>query len=487
MKPLVQQLMGRRAFDFGTPAATTLLLLAALTVRADTPYTSTGWVIGAPVPGIWCTNAQGQVIMRGNAHLVRVTSTDPRLTGRRLIFVNGDAQPDASALFSGTSYQETGTWDPAGTTFTPSGGLWETTYRGTMGADGSLQLQIVGYGWGGTIDGLQIEETMTREAGPILDPVIPYHYAGTIKPSSVSTTLFSDDFNDGVMNWTIFKNAGVVTLNEMNGQLVTCGDWTGVTPDYMLNHFFAYRLAGSWNLADRRTLQCQVDLVGISENSRNTASLMVGSYSEIYVFHKGTNAVFLNKYTEALGYDVTTFWCTNEVSLRSTNVGLSIALTRDEANVIITTRVLDRANQNAVLFERSFVDTPQVDASLTKAQFVALTGITTMNLAPDPGAPILSGSGGGVSVSLFPDDHQPPVCATWDNFALQMQEVPPIAIGRSVRLTWPAPAGVNYGVEAAPTVQGPWLPVQELEMPGLQKLDVPQTKQAEFFRLRQTP
>jgi hypothetical protein len=128
-----------------------------------------------------------------------------------------------------------------------------------------------------------------------------------------------------------------------------------------------------------------------------------------------------------------------------------------------------------------------VDASLTKAQFVALTGITTMNLAPDPGAPILSGSGGGVSVSLFPDDHQPPVCATWDNFALQMQEVPPIAIGRSVRLTWPAPAGVNYGVEAAPTVQGPWLPVQELEMPGLQKLDVPQTKQAEFFRLRQTP
>ena len=65
-----------------------------MVAQTSTPYTSAGWVIGVPVPGIWCTNALGQVLFRGNAHLVHVQSSDPRLTGQRLIFVDGAAQAD---------------------------------------------------------------------------------------------------------------------------------------------------------------------------------------------------------------------------------------------------------------------------------------------------------------------------------------------------------------------------------------------------------
>jgi len=189
MKPILQQLAGRRAFSSGLPITAALVLLAAFAVKADTSYTGTGWVIGAPVPGIWCTNTLGQVGLRGNAHLVRVQCTDARVTGRRTVFVDGGAQADGSSLLYGAAYQEVGTWDATGTNFTPAGGMWETSYRGTMGADGSLQLHIVGYGWGGTIDGLRLDETLTRAAGATLDPAIPYNYTGMIKPAPLSTNL----------------------------------------------------------------------------------------------------------------------------------------------------------------------------------------------------------------------------------------------------------------------------------------------------------
>jgi len=97
---------GQRPFGSRLLIAGTLLLLftALPTTRAaNSTYTATGSVIDVPVPGIWCTNPLSQVIMRGNAHLTRVEGSDPRLTGRRLIFVNGAMQPDGSALLSGTS------------------------------------------------------------------------------------------------------------------------------------------------------------------------------------------------------------------------------------------------------------------------------------------------------------------------------------------------------------------------------------------------
>ncbi len=60
-------------------------------------------------------------------------------------------------------------------------------------------------------------------------------------------------------------------------------------------------------------------------------------------------------------------------------------------------------------------------------------------------------------------------------------------IARAAQLAWPAPTGVNYIIEGAPTVQGPWLPVQDLAVPGLNQMTVPMNGPAQFFRLAPAP
>jgi hypothetical protein len=47
--------------------------------------------------------------------------------------------------------------------------------------------------------------------------------------------------------------------------------------------------------------------------------------------------------------------------------------------------------------------------------------------------------------------------------------------------------GLNYAVEAAPALQGPWLPVQNSALPGLEQMAVPANDIMKFFRLRQAP
>ena len=128
MKRLHNRLAGRRAFRIGVSITTTLLLLAGLpaTAQTNTPYTATGWLTGVPVLPILCTNGAGQVLLRGNAHTVRVDSSDARMTGSRLVLANGAYQADGTALIWGTAYQQVGTFDPTNN-FTPTAGLWEIT------------------------------------------------------------------------------------------------------------------------------------------------------------------------------------------------------------------------------------------------------------------------------------------------------------------------------------------------------------------------
>ena len=87
----------------------------------------------------------------------------------------------------------------------------------------------------------------------------------------------------------------------------------------------------------------------------------------------------------------------------------------------------------------------------------------------------------------YTDGTQPAPTAIFDNLELRTSEIPPVGIERAVRLRWPASATINYAVEGAPTLQGPWLPVQELPLPGMQQTTVPASEAAQIFRLRQAP
>jgi hypothetical protein len=480
MKPnhkpkLILGLASLAAWAFLWPAA----------VSAQTSFTATGWVNGVPAPGIWATNALGQVICRGIVQTAQVQSPDARLAGQVFVICDASANADGTANMQGQAYLQVGTWDAAGTNFTPSGGVWALNWRGVMQTDYSFQLSQAGYGIGGGIDGLRLQETVTRgPAANAIDPTVPWLYAGTIKPPAVSTTLFADSFDTGVTGWTTYHDLGVANLYSTNQQLLMRADWTGAGGSLQQHTFWAFAPGGSWAPANGQTVEGQADLVSISQNSTNVAWVDLGDGVNFYVFAKSRNWVFMGR---GVGHNATVFWLDNTVQLSAQNVRLSLRLTRDGANMIVTTRVLDKESQNAVVFERSFVDTPGVDASLTTAQFAALTGTTTFGLVPDPGPPVLAGTTRALCVAQFTDGNQPPLEAVWDNFSVRLHDVPPLGIARAVQLSWPAPAGVNYSLEAAPTVLGPWLPVQDMTMPGRNQMTMPVSGPAGFFRLIPAP
>jgi len=472
------------------PVAVCALLLPTAASAQTTSFTATGYVNAVLSPGIVCINGLGQVLVRGAVHTARVQGTDARVTGQAFISGDGNYNADGTSYWQGPAYLQVGTWDVAGTNFTPTGGLWEGTWAGVMQTNYDLQLSIAGYGSGGSIDGWRLAETVIRtNASTPTDTNAPYFYTGTIKPPPISTNLIYDNFDTNVVGWSLSYNCGNIkmygtNLHGTNQQLYTWANWANCPVHWLQNFFFAGAQASRpWNLADGQTLECQADLIRISENTTNTAGIYVDGSSGIYAFHVSQAGVGMDKWTSSMISDLTFFWWDNTVHVARTNVVLYMALTRDQGSLIITTRVLDKANPGTVLFERSFVDTPGVDASLTTSQFWALTGMTNMTLVRDSGAPVFNGwYEGGVAVAQFTDGHQPPVEALWDNFALRLHDEPPVSIARAVEITFAVPAGVSYILEAAPSVQGPWTRVQELEMPGIQKRTILVSGAAQFIR-----
>jgi hypothetical protein len=152
-------------------------------------------------------------------------------------------------------------------------------------------------------------------------------------------------------------------------------------------------------------------------------------------------------------------------------------------NVVITVRVLDKDNQEAVLYQRSVVDTPKSDPTLTSAELLALSGMK-LDVFTDGGPPFTYGDGIMLNAWQYTDGKQPAMAVTYDNLELRTSEIPPLAIDRAVRLAWPASATAKYGIQSAPTPAGPWSPVQDLLLPGMQEVMVPASEESRFFRLR---
>jgi hypothetical protein len=471
-------------FIRGVAPLTVCALLTPAGVSAQpSPFTATGWVNGLPTPGIICTNARGQVLLRGLVHTARIESSDARVTGQLLILGDASYTADGTAISQGTAYLQVGTWDSAKTNFTPTGGMWETWYRGLTQTDNSFQLSIAGYGSGGIIDGLRSEATLTRAAAPgPIDFTVPYTYTGTITPPPVSTTVDSDDFDGGVQGWTSGSGSGTATLVPTNQQMTLRGQFP--TPSSSSSTTCAWAIRNrAWTVNDGQTLELRVDLVRLNDAaSEALLAIFQGSGGPGYSLSIGHDYLTINEFIGGLAV-----LGGGKVAIK-TNVVAGLALTRAGQNVLLTARVLDKDNQNAVIYERTVLDTPASDPSLSHAQLMAIAGVDLTDLVPDPaGPPYESGSVVWLGLWQKTDGHQPAAEATFDNFTLQLHDGPPLNVARAVQLTWPAPAGASYAVEGAPRVQGLWLPVQALDMPGIQKLTVPLSGPAQFFRLVQAP
>ncbi|MHC1764358.1 MAG: hypothetical protein AB9869_08630 [Verrucomicrobiia bacterium] len=487
MKTFLNGIAGRRASRAGASATFTALLLAVLpaTGQTSTPFTATGSLTAVPVPGFLCTNALGQVYLKGNVHVVRVQADDPRLTGRLQAEPEVAFQADGTRIFSGPAYNEVGIWDAAGTNFTRIGGAWNMKYRGVTQADGSIQYNMAGYGVGGTIDGLRVELTATRAAGATFDPAIPYQGTGTITPAPVTTTAVIDNFDDASPpGWNQGAGQGTIDLIQATGQLTIRGEWPGI-PTVTQGDTTAWASPQqAWAVKQGQSLEAQVDLVSLSGAAPGAALTLYHLPGFGYWMVKGRDYVGVGKHS---GGGEFACLSADRLATQNTNEVLVLALTPAGSNVILTARVLDKGNGGAVLYERSTVDTPASDPTLNSAEIAALIGITVLVQSDPSGAPWTSGDSPWIGVFQYTDGTLPAAEATFDNFELRTYEVPQVAIERAVQLTWPAPAGINYAVEGGPTVQGPWLPVEESVTPGMKQMTVPASVLMQFFRLQQAP
>lgn len=474
---------GHSALGFSALALALPLLFAALPAGADTSFTTTNWMAGVPVPGIQYTNSSGLVYLKGNVHIHRVLSSDARIAGRLTAWMDLAYQADGSALLVGAAYVEPGNWDATGTNFTPSGGVWDLKYDGVVQLDGSDQIHLVGYGNGGTIEGLRMECTATKGPGAPFDPAIPYFASGTIKPAPINTRAVLDDFADNHFTWTSSgAGAGIFAAVETNQQLTIRGTWNSPTLD--VNNWCAWANPWhAWAVQPGQTVEARVDLASFNQAATAVGLCIYHVTGQAYLLTVARDWIMIGKQY----WPGTAWYRLDKATITGTNAVLVLALTPVGQNVVLTGKVLDKAS-SAVLHQISIVDTPASDPTLTQAELAQLTGCRPWNdVITDPsGAPWTSGDAPLLAVFQDTDGTKPPAEATFDNLEMRTYEVPQVGIERAVQLTWPA-TGMNFAVEAAPTLQGPWLPLNNTLLPGMQQITVPVNKSAEFFRLQQVP
>lgn len=443
-----------------------------------TSFTATGWVNAVLAPGLAATDAIGRMSIRGAVHTVRMQGSDPRVTGQLLTMSEGGYLADGTANVQGPAYLQVGTWDPAGTTFTPGAAIWTLNWSGVMQTDSSQQLNLAGYGIGGTIGGQRIQATLTRgPASGLIDETVSYTCAGTIKAAPVTTTV-------ALSNWLPpAASGGTVTTSLVDGKLTISGDFPVPTTNSTDSCAFD-GVPYSWVAQPGQTLEARVDLVDMN----SAASGVILS-----LFHSGGQGYGVSKSSDWVGFwkqkspGDTCFWA-EKLAAKNQNVILVLALTPAGQNLLLTGKVLDKDN-GAVLYQKTIVDTPESDPSMSAVPLSQVTGCRVWpDIVADPaGAPWFNGVAAYVMVFQDTDGTKPPAEATFANLQLRTYEVPQVGIDRAVQLSWPAAAGVNYLVEGAPSPEGPWLPVQELAIPDLQKTTVPLTAPAHFFRLMEAP
>ena len=185
-----------------------------------------------------------------------------------------------------------------------------------------------------------------------------------VSTASAQTRLWSDDFsNPRLIGWT---GVAAGQSRVINQQLVVSGSFGRMSTNNPTatvaadNYYFTPTLDP---LPDHQTLELRVDLVSANQNDAWAAIHFGWSpESQGYAFFKDQDEVALVKWYNGAG-SIAWFFYENR-PLKNQNVTLVFALTRVGSDLRITTRVLDKDNANAVLFDRTVIDTPQADPVL---------------------------------------------------------------------------------------------------------------------------
>lgn len=308
---------------------------------------------------------------------------------------------------------------------------------------------------------------------------------------SAQTLVWSDtEFTNG---WNTGGFRGI--LQSVSGQLIVTEDFFGSaqTNNPLATHVPAGHLLPSFGaLPDQQTLELRADLVSANQNDAFAAialnwALPGPALGSGYMFFKDEDEIALLKfYLQANSFAY--FFYTNQ-PIANSNVTLVLSLTRCGTNVDIATRVLDKQNGNAVLFDHTVTDTPQADPVLPNRAVRGFIGTSDTPGSPWP----LLGSPGGAELTLSwfnslqaPNPHAQVI---YDNLELWQYQTPPLNIQNAVVLSWPLGQG-QFVLESARSLNGPWdsLPNLWCRTNNAQiEASVLARESMQFYRLRFAP
>lgn len=319
-----------------------------------------------------------------------------------------------------------------------------------------------------------------------------------MRPGLVTTNVVIDNFNDNKLTgWTSDGHKGQAKLTEINQQFHMRGYWPAVHTVDFGDTAALGELGRSWSVINGQTVELRVDLVGMNEHATaGGVDFWKGSSGAGYALYKGPDFVHLCKPSLSVAGIHGQFFH-ERVLIKNTNVVLALAVTRVNPNVILTARVLDKENNNSVLYERSVVDTPGVDRTLTQAEMEAVSGMH-MDAGTDVGAPITSGDQVFLGLFQYTDGTRPAAEVTFDNLerwtsifpvwrpeiAIQLLS----AIPPKVDLTLSAAPNSSWTIERALELTGPWMNLSTLLIAtngSVQFQDINSPHPYGFYRARQ--
>jgi len=317
--------------------------------------------------------------------------------------------------------------------------------------------------------------------------------AAGISTAASQTLVWSDNFDDGIpLGWIgLVGPGGVVGSAETNGCAFGWGSF-GPTPPSAPTETYGcvlHSIPTSGPLPDQQTLEARVDLVAGSRNDAFAHLQLVwyeGTSTHAYAFYKDQDEIGLMKAWNG-GRALAFFFDINQ-PLKNQNVTLVLALTRRGANVEINTRVLDKDNADAVLFDHTVTDTPQSDPVLPSGSGKGLVSVPDLAAIPWP----VLAAPGSVELGLAWVDTNStsgPISVTFDNLEIWQYESPQMAIQNAVVLSWPLTQGA-FVLESADNVNGVWTPVPDpwcRTNAGQNEVSIRAPDSLRLFRLRPGP
>jgi hypothetical protein len=223
----------------------------------------------------------------------------------------------------------------------------------------------------------------------------------------------------------------------------------------------------------------------ISRNDTFACFTWRGLSTGQYSFFKDQDEVLLFKLQNSPLIFTTFFY--EYIPFKNENVILVFSLTQAGSDVIISTTVLDKDNENSVLFERRIIDTPAVEPSMPNR---SVKGLLT---GPDTGVPHTGSANVSLALWNYTTTGSPdPVWIVYDNFEIFEYPTPLLAIQQTpstdqVILTWPATT-VSFQMEGASSLEGPWESVTNsfTNEGGECRMELTTSDTTKFFRLQRS-